>query len=327
MTLAKPSSSGPSKNQNTSHRMRRIQISSVTRALNLIGDRWNQLILQEAFRGAIGFEELRAGTGATRNTLSNRLRGLVANGIMEQRPQREGGVRKAYFLTEKGRALFDWMLLVWSWGIRWEAFSPTGPTTLIHTTCRKAMLPVVVCEHCNGPVKMNECRYEAGEGAGDEDLYIPRLHRRRRAGGEDAAGEIDVVDLTADRWTGMVISAQYFGLHRFDDMQQQLDVASNILTDRLKSLAASGIFERRIYEISPPRYEYWMTTKGKDLYPQALVLLLWGDDWLAPDGPPVHVIHKQCGNRLGVKLICSVCGEPLDQHNVVERRTKDRPKG
>jgi len=306
------------------HRTRKIQISSVTRALNLIGDRWNQLILQEAFRGAGGFEELRAGTAATRNTLSNRLRSLVSNGVMEQRAQREGGVRKAYYLTDMGRDLFDWMLLVWSWGIRWEAVASNGPSALTHTVCGKVMLPVMVCEHCNGRISMHTCRYEAGEGAGDEEVHVPRLHRRRRPGGEEARRDLDVVDMTADRWTGMVISTQYFGLHRFDEMQQRLDIASNILTDRLKALVANGILERRIYEMSPPRYEYWMTTKGKDLYPQALALLLWGDTWLAPDGPPVRVIHKQCDHQVKAKLICSECDGTLDHDCVVERRGKER---
>jgi len=308
------------------HRTRKVAISSVTRALNLVGDRWNQLILQEAFRGAGGFEDLRTGTGATRNTLSMRLRGLVANGVLEQRALREGGARKAYHLTDKGEDLFNWILLVWSWGIRWQSVSSNGPTVLAHTTCGKAMLPVMVCAHCHGRVSVHSCRYETGEGAGDEEVRIPRLHRRRRTGGDETLRDLDVVDMTADRWTGMVVSTQYFGLHKFDEMLQHLDIASNILADRLKALVANGIFERRLYAMSPPRYDYWMTTKGKDLYPQALALLQWGDKWLAPDGPPVCVIHRQCEKPVEARLVCSECDGELHHDNVVEKRGKERPK-
>ena len=50
----------------TSHKMMK---SSVHWALNAIGDRWNYLIIQEAFRGLSRYEELREATGASRNTL------------------------------------------------------------------------------------------------------------------------------------------------------------------------------------------------------------------------------------------------------------------
>ncbi len=45
-------------------RTRKIIKNSVHRALNTIGDRWSQLIIQEAFRGATRYEEFRARTGA-----------------------------------------------------------------------------------------------------------------------------------------------------------------------------------------------------------------------------------------------------------------------
>jgi DNA-binding HxlR family transcriptional regulator len=98
---------------------RKIVIGSVARALNVVGDRWTQLLIQEAFRGASGFEELRGRIGASRNTLSDRLRGLVASGVLEQRPGSRGGARKAYFLSAMGEDLFPWILLVWGWGRRW----------------------------------------------------------------------------------------------------------------------------------------------------------------------------------------------------------------
>lgn len=308
------------------HRTQNVAISSVTRALNLVGDRWNQLIVQEVFRGAGGFEDLLSGTGATRNTLSTRLRGLVANGVLEQRAQRQGGARKNYHLTEKGEDLFSWILLVWSWGIRWQSVASNGPTVLSHTTCGKAMLPVPVCGHCHGRISVHNCRYETGEGAGDEEIKVPRLHQRRRKGGDEVQRDLDVVDMTADRWTGMVLSTQYFGLHKFDEMLQHLNIASNILSDRLRALVSNGVFERRIYAMTPPRYDYWMTSKGKDLYPQALTLLQWGDRWLAPDGPPVIVIHKQCEQPVETRLVCSECDGDLTHDNVVEKRGRDRIK-
>ena len=151
--------------------------------------------------------------------------------------------------------------------------------------------------------------------------------RRRQSASDDASPPIaDVVDMTGDRWTGLVISTQYFGIHRFDDIQSALDIATNILTDRLRALVANGVFERRLYEMSPPRYEYWLTKKGKDLYPHALALLIWAEKWLlkAGEAPPVIVTHRQCDQPIDAAVVCSECRKPLNPGNVAERRVKDR---
>ena len=84
-----------------------------------------------------------------------------------------------------------------------------------------------------------------------------------------------------DRWSFMVIREAFFGVRRFDDLQNKLGIAPNILTDRLDRLVAEGIFERRKYQDLPERYEYPLTEKGKDLYGPLIAMLRWGDDWLA----------------------------------------------
>lgn len=307
----------------TSHKMMK---SSVHWALNAIGDRWNYLIIQEAFRGLSRYEELREATGASRNTLSNRLKGLVSNGILELRPSQQGGVRQAYFLTPAGNDLFNSMLLAWSWAIRWDAVTEGSPTGMQHSTCGKAMLPLMVCTHCGGDISLHSCTQHRGPGAGFEEVQFTRMHRKRQETGASASVRpADVADLTTDRWTALVLSTQYFGIHRFDDMQENLNIATNILTDRLRALVANGVFERRLYEKAPPRYEYHLTTKGRELYPHALSLMIWGDKWLLDDGlPPLIVTHKPCGEAVSAAVICSECREPLDPQNVVVRGTRDR---
>lgn len=294
-----------------------------------MGDRWSHLILQAAFQGATRYEDFRLATDAPRNTLSGRLRGLIANGLLEQRPSREGGARQYYYLTTQGADLFDWMLLVWSWGIRWDAVTPNGPAELIHNTCGKAMLPLMVCRRCGGSISLHACSYQDGPGAGDEETTIVRLHRRRQTPSEN--GEefraADLADIICDRWTGLVVSVQYFGLHKFDDIQLRLDIATNILTDRLRALVAAGVFERRKYAYSPPRYEYRMTTKGKDLYAQAMALMLWADRWLLGDEPkPMIVTHNHCGHAIDADIICSECLTPLTRETVTLRRPKARKR-
>jgi DNA-binding HxlR family transcriptional regulator len=127
-------------------------------------------------------------------------------------------------------------------------------------TAARPMLPEVRCAHCHEPMTLHSCTYAPGPGDGMEKLPVQRMHRKRRA--TDDAPTIELVDLLGDRWTGLVVSVQYFGIHRFDEMQNMLGIASNILTDRLRTLETAGIFERRLYEITPPRYEYSADQEG-----------------------------------------------------------------
>lgn len=294
---------------------KKLPRNSVHRALNALGDRWSLLIIQEAFLGISQFRDFHAKSGMARSTLANRLRGLVKNGILEQRPQRSGMARQDYHLTERGRDLFASVLLAWGWGVKWGMTNKNMPTALVHTDCGQPMIPEMTCNHCKGRVSLPTCTYAAGPGAGTERIPVQRLHRRRYAA--EQTHSADVVDITGDRWTASVIATQYFGVHRFDDIQSYLGIATNILTDRLRALEAGGILERRLYELVPPRYEYWLTKKGVDTYPHSLCLMFWGDRWLAdPKGPPVYVSHKSCGHRLGASVVCGECKEPLTFDNV-----------
>lgn len=298
--------------------------SSVHRALNALGDRWSQLIIREAFLGATQFGEFFTRGGMARSTLANRLRALVSNGILEQRPLRDGGARKDYHLTPRGRDLFGSVMLAWGWAVRWGVFSRDMPTTIVHTVCGKPMIPDMICGHCAKSITMRDCTATPGPGAGVERVPVQRTHRRpKRAAAELPPEEID---FTGDRWTALVLSTQYFGLHRFDEIQAYLGIATNILTDRLRVLEANGIIERRLYDLVPPRYEYWLTKKGIDTYPHSLSLLLWGDRWLADaKGPPLYVKHVPCKHRLGALVVCGHCKEPLRVETVKAGRPRKLP--
>lgn len=292
--------------------------SSVNWTLNALGDRWGLLIIHQAFLGTTRFEEFRSRCNIPRSTLSKRLKTLLENNILTRQPDVDGSRRQGYHLSSRGVGLLDAVLLSWAWGIRWGMISKGMPTSIIHSSCGKPMLPVMVCEHCEGEIDITSCRREEGPGSGMENFEVKRMHRRRHAAAQSYAAE--VVDLLGDRWTGMVIATQFFGIHRFDAMQAYLNIASNILADRLKALESNGILERSLYELMPPRYEYRLTKKGAGLYPHALSLMLWADQWLADmKGPPIIVRHRSCGNVLGATVVCSECHEVLTAETVVPR--------
>jgi len=67
------------------------------------------------------------------------------------------------------------------------------------------------------------------------------------------------------------------GLTRFQDLIDSLrGMSPNLLSERLKSLEACGIVERGFYSDHPPRAEYRLTEKGRDLEPALEALRVWG---------------------------------------------------
>jgi hypothetical protein len=70
------------------------------------------------------------------------------------------------------------------------------------------------------------------------------------------------------------------------------------------------------YSEHPPRFDYRLTGKGRDLWPVITTLRQWGDKYAAPDGPSVQVIHKECGEISEAQLVCSACGERVGARDV-----------
>jgi DNA-binding HxlR family transcriptional regulator len=125
------------------------------------------------------------------------------------------------------------------------------------------------------------------------------------------------LELVGERWTLLVLRDVFLGRRRFDQMQQSLGVARNVLAARLDRLVGEGVLEKVPYQERPPRYEYRLTSKGLDLWPVIVELLRWGDRYAAPSaGPPIVLRHKDCGGELGEHRICTRCGEPLEVGDV-----------
>jgi len=125
------------------------------------------------------------------------------------------------------------------------------------------------------------------------------------------------LEVVGEWWTMLVVREAFNGVRRFDDFQAHLGIARNVLAARLQGLVDHGILERRLYQERPERFEYRLTEKGVDLYPILISLMGWGDRWATgPEGPPVTLTHKSCGNAPEPVLACSHCGEQLSPREV-----------
>jgi DNA-binding HxlR family transcriptional regulator len=128
------------------------------------------------------------------------------------------------------------------------------------------------------------------------------------------------VEVLGDRWTVLVLRDVFNGVRRFDDLQRHLGVARDVLTKRLAALVDEGVLERRPYREpgTRTRYEYRLTQAGLELRPVLLALIEWGDRYRAePDGPPVMLLHDECGTPVHVALEC-------EEGHRIEARTRLR---
>jgi DNA-binding HxlR family transcriptional regulator len=130
--------------------------------------------------------------------------------------------------------------------------------------------------------------------------------------GEMACSIARTMDVIGEPWSPLIVRNIYIGITRFDQMQESLGISRKVLAERLRWLTGHGVLERREYSSHPPRHEYVLTGKGLELFEVLMVMVAWGDKYLAGEaGPPVLYRHHACGEISHVELRCSACGQPM----------------
>ncbi|WP_239342372.1 helix-turn-helix domain-containing protein [Frankia sp. CiP3] len=124
------------------------------------------------------------------------------------------------------------------------------------------------------------------------------------------------LEVVGEWWSLLIVRDAFLGVRRFDDFQARLGISRNILNQRLKTLVDHGVFKRVPYQDNPPRSEYLLTDKGRDLWHVLTAMRQWGDRWAAPAGPPLGMRHSTCGRLVDARSVCSHCGEPLSVRTV-----------
>ncbi|WP_374389885.1 winged helix-turn-helix transcriptional regulator [Sandaracinobacter sp.] len=130
------------------------------------------------------------------------------------------------------------------------------------------------------------------------------------------------MELIGDRWAVLLIRDLTFGLSRYDDLRTSIGIPAATLSARLKQLVDVGIVERVRYQDNPPRDEYHLTAKGRDLWKVLLALREWGDRWDASGfgAPSVETFDADTGRPLRLGLI-----DPETRRAVPAGRARLRP--
>lgn len=118
------------------------------------------------------------------------------------------------------------------------------------------------------------------------------------------------LELIGDRWALLLIRDLSLGLRRHDDLRASTGIPTATLAARLKHLEAGGIVERVRYQDRPPRDEYRLTPKGRDLWKVSVALREWGDRWDASGygQPTVETIDRETGRPLTLALVDTETG-------------------
>jgi DNA-binding HxlR family transcriptional regulator len=124
------------------------------------------------------------------------------------------------------------------------------------------------------------------------------------------------LEVVGEWWSMLIVRDAFLGVSRFDEFQDRLGISRNILVQRLNRLVEADILEKVTYSDHPPRHDYRLTQRGRDLWPVINAMRQWGDKHAAPDGPPLQMIHKSCGHVVEAVETCSVCGEHLGARDV-----------
>lgn len=285
--------------------------STLGHGLRQVGDRWTVQILMAAFLGIRRFDDFQARLGIPRPTLSERLKALVALGLMRQVPYGTRPVRQEYRLAPPGLAMYDAVLMVWDWEARFGDGAAALPVRLVHKPCGHAFRPRLACGSC-------------GEEATMADLTM-RLRPNPRLPPEATAstrtprvplGPAPSLGLRLDRWALMIVTAVTLGCRHFDQLAQVLGIGPSVLAQRLGAMVDQGLLKVTPDRDDLRRRVYLLTPASRALFPYLTTFATWASEQLFHEPSSIAPIHRACGAPFVARAVCSHCHARLHPHDV-----------
>jgi DNA-binding HxlR family transcriptional regulator len=151
---------------------------SAANVMGALGDRWGMLIVRDLFLGLARYDDLRRSTGVTNATLSDRLKALEQNGLIERRQYQSRPDRYEYVLTEKGMDVALVLLAMMQVGDKWNLAGLDGPPLRFVDAGSEREVKLALVDAKTGElVDPRHMRIEAGPGA--DDLTKWRISARQ----------------------------------------------------------------------------------------------------------------------------------------------------
>lgn len=287
--------------------------STLNHGLQVLGDRWTVALLLDAFLGVRRFEVWQSRQGIPRHTLTQRLASLVEKGILERRAYQLRPARFEYRLTKSGLALYDQVLMMWAWERRWGTRQLALPKRLVHTACGHTFLPQLSCQACGEKMGLTDLSFSLK--VNHSLLAASNMpHRSARLNADD--GMPMGLGLRVDRWSILIVSALFLGIHYFDHLSRVLQIGSSVLTRRLSSMVDSGLLVCQTDLIDARRKIYRLTPASRDLFGYILCISSWAGRHHLREVSSIAPTHKSCGQPYVPQVSCSACHQPLKPQEV-----------
>jgi len=289
------------------------ETNAVGRMLGLLGDEWTLLILQQALMGAHRYSHFAARLPISNSVLSNRLRLLVAEGMLTA----------DYRTTPRSRSLWPLLLAVWEWERTWVDVHAERLPAMRHEGCEKLFSPVLRCAHCTRPVGAEDVVLTPGP-SGQWERSAPASSTRRRSESPDRQGARaadrhaglfgETMCVLGNRWSAAMLAAAFLGTTRFTDFQTQLGAPPNLVAERLQTFCGIGVLDTA----TDGSGEYRLTDKGRAFFGVLVAALQWAQRWFrAPEGPALELTHRDCGTAFAGEWACNRCGQRLAGAGVI----------
>lgn len=141
---------------------------------------------------------------------------------------------------------------------------------------------------------------------------------RRKSLVNDTCPIARTLDVIGDWWSLLIVREAMMGTRRFSDFQKHLGVAKNILSTRLKTLVAQGIFELRDSAEGGAYQDYVLTAKGRGLFPVLVALRQWGEEFSFRRGEKyAKLLDRQTRRPLQKLQIRAFDGRILNQADTI----------
>jgi DNA-binding HxlR family transcriptional regulator len=118
-------------------------------------------------------------------------------------------------------------------------------------------------------------------------------------------------DEVGDAWSLLILRSAFLGVRSFHAFEERLAAPASTLTRKLRQLCDRGLLEKVQYRARPPRDEYVLSDKGRDLLPVLLALAAWGNRWLAPSGAPLVIVDATTGDPVDPVMCDARTQRPL----------------
>ncbi|MBM4441783.1 MAG: helix-turn-helix transcriptional regulator [Candidatus Rokubacteria bacterium] len=128
------------------------------------------------------------------------------------------------------------------------------------------------------------------------------------------------LELVGERWTLLIVRDLLGGARRYQDLQASLPgIAPTLLSERLKAMEEHGLVTREFYSDHPPRAQYVLTPRGRELGVVIGALATWGARHLDKQA---KLVNTECGHEVQLRYFCPTCAATVRGAGVTVRRRR-----